>query len=474
MTTLATLSYGQRHALNELLAIFDGQWTNGLLPHIRFVPDQSGYRPDPADWAISPQTSGPTTMTTSGITQPPIMGVCAESVFRRLPDPAAHLGDWLTIVDGLDRFHRFLLTERDPTGEGLAVCLHPWETGTDNSPAFEPLLQATRAYLAAHEVPIDAFGRADMVHVPAEHRPTARDYTAYFGLIALFKRYDYDQARIAAETPFLLQDVLFNSLLVDSLLATARLEAGLADLLAGDRRAEGLRQRAGANIAAAERVVAAIRRHLWSPTDGLFYARDAHRGALLPTATVSSFMPLLAAIADDEQSARLLTHLQEPAAFWTTFPVASTAATDPAFDPLRYWAGPSWPVPNWLLRRALRDHAPDLAQRLRERTLTMLAEGEGDPSRWLDRAAQVMAYNSVGGFTTTPSRQQYQHAWLWDSAVAAVGWTLIADEPDPFDPVSPGPLFWEYYHPFTGAPLGARLMTWTAAVYLDLLAEDTP
>ncbi|MFN8498831.1 MAG: trehalase family glycosidase [Anaerolineae bacterium] len=470
----ALLSYGQRHALNELLAMFDGQWANGLLPHVRYVPDQSGYRPDPGDWGISPAASGLSAMETSGITQPPIMGTCAEMVFRRLPDPQAHLDDWLAIADGLERFHHFLLTERDPTGEGLVVCLHPWETGTDNSPAFEPLLGATRAYLAEKAVVIDAFGRADMVHVAVEHRPTAKDYTAYFGLIAIFKQHDYDQRRIAAATPFLLQDVLFNALLVDALYATARLEESLASLLTSQNsgRADALRQRANANTAAARRVADSIRRLLWSEADGIFYARDARRGELIPVATVSSFMPLLADIADARQATRLLAHLQDPAEFWTPFPVPSTAATDPAFDPLRYWTGPSWPVPNWLLHRALRSLAPDLSRRLRDSTLRMIAESDDDPARWWERATQVMAYNSVGGRTTTPSRQQYQHAWLWDSAVAAVGWTYTDEEPGPFDPTGPGPLFWEYYHPYTGAPLGARLMTWTAAVFLDLLAED--
>jgi hypothetical protein len=32
-------------------------------------------------------------------------------------------------------------------------------------------------------------------------------------------------------------------------------------------------------------------------------------------------------------------------------------------------------------------------------------------------------------------------------------------------------LFAEYYHPFTGAALGARRQSWTAAVALDLLAR---
>ena len=466
------LSYGQRHALNELVAIFDGQWANGLLPHVRYVPDQSGYRPDPTDWGISPATTGLAAMDTSGITQPPIMGTCAEMVFHRLPDPQAHLDDWLTIVEGLERFHRFLLTERVPTGEGLVVCFHPWETGTDNSPAFEPLLQATRAYLTENAIEIDTFGRADMVHVAVEHRPTAKDYTAYFGLIAIFKQHGYDQRRIAAETPFLLQDVLFNALLVDALYATVRLENELAALLATQNpgRADELRQRADANTGAALRVADSIRRLLWSEADGIFYARDARRGEQIPVATVSSLMPLLGDIADSRQASRLLQHLQNADEFWTPFPVPSTGATDPSFDPLRYWTGPSWPVPNWLLYRALRRLAPDLSLRLRDCTLRMIAESEGDPTQWRRRAAEVMAYNSVGGRTTTPSRQQYQHAWLWDSAVAAIGWTLVDDEPAAFDPASPGPLFWEYYHPYTGAPLGARLMTWTAAVFLDLLA----
>ncbi|MFN8485479.1 MAG: hypothetical protein U0768_20755 [Anaerolineae bacterium] len=470
----AALSYGQRHALNELVAIFEGQWANGLLPHVRYVPHQSGYRPDPTDWGISRTATGLAVMETSGITQPPIMGTCAEMVFQRLPDPQAYLAEWLAIADGLERFHHFLLTERDPTGEGLVVCLHPWETGTDNSPAFEPLLQATRAYLAEQAIAIDTFGRADMVHVAVEHRPTAKDYTAYFGLIALFKQHGYDQRRIAAETPFLLQDVLFNALLVDALRATARLEEALAPLLAPQdaRRADELRGGAAANIAAAERVAASIRRLLWCEADGIFYARDARGGELIPVATVSSFMPLLADIAAPDQAARLLARLQDPAEFWTPFPVPSTAPTDPAFDPLRYWTGPSWPVPNWLLHRALRSLAPALSQRLRDCTLRMIAESEGDPAQWQTRAAQVMAYNSVAGRTTTPSRQQYQHAWLWDSAVAAVGWTLVDNAPAAFDPATPGPLFWEYYHPYTGAPLGARLMTWTAAVFLDLLDES--
>ena len=66
-----------------------------------------------------------------------------------------------------------------------------------------------------------------------------------------------------------------------------------------------------------------------------------------------------------------------------------------------------------------------------------------------------------------------------DSAIVAVAWPLVSERPEtaelvaradrPSTPADPNPLFWEYYHPYTGEPLGARLMTWSAAILLDLL-----
>jgi hypothetical protein len=84
-----------------------------------------------------------------------------------------------------------------------------------------------------------------------------------------------------------------------------------------------------------------------------------------------------------------------------------------------------------------------------------------------------MEANSVGEDFTTPSRRQYQHGWLWDSAIVAGSWPLVSDNPQVGSLVQGqqagiGPGFWEYYHPVTGAPLGAAHMTWTASLYLEL------
>ncbi|HYP18801.1 MAG TPA: trehalase family glycosidase [Chloroflexia bacterium] len=486
------LAYGKRRALNEMHSIFGCQWASGMLPQIRFMtgPEgggEAGYRPNADDWGVTPEISGPTHLRTSGITQPPIVGLCAHDLFRKLTEAerAAHLADFLAFSHGLRRFHAWLLSKRDPWGEGLALCLHPWETGTDNSPAFDLLIEATRRYAQATNLPVHLFGRADTTHVPHRQRPTHRDYFAYFGLVALFKKLHYRQRDIIEASPFLLQDVLFNSLLAASLLAHGHLQVEIAGLLSGSHSKGADR---GELLAGAEesrelyhRVSAAIRRKLWHPDDGFFYSFDSRKNRPLPTPTVSGFGPLLPGIASDEQAARLVEHLTRPGRFGTPVPVPSTPADSPAFDPLRYWSGPSWPVTNWLVIRALRERHNDQALRLREvlrrSTLAMIEEGAG-AEHTRRAAALCMEANSVGEEFTTPSRRQYQHGWLWDSAIAAACWPLVPTKPGPAEAAAvevgtPG--FWEYYHPHTGEPLGAPRMTWTAALYLELLhMGDTP
>ncbi|HEX9989100.1 MAG TPA: trehalase family glycosidase [Chloroflexia bacterium] len=460
-------AYGTRRAINELLAIFSCQWRNGMLPQIRFTPGQEGYRPDANDWGVTEQISGHASLRTSGITQPPIIGLCAYEVFRKIgrQSQVAHCSDFLAISNELERYHEWLFRERDPWGEHLALCLHPWETGTDNSPAFDPLISAARDYIERQGISVDSFGRGDTVHVKQAHRPTARDYFSYFGLVALFKEQQYEQRAIIEASPFLLQDVLFNSLLAASLLALADLQADLAGIDEG--KATRLIEQADRNRELAGKVSAAIRGKLWHARDGFFYPYDVRGERLLTTPTVSTFMPLLGGVANEEQAARIIGHLLDPAEFRTNVPVPSTAANSPDFNPVRYWSGPSWPVTNWLVWRGLCERGSTCAETLRQSTLAMISEGS-DIDTTRDAALRVMERNSVGEAFTTPSTRQYQHAWLWDSAIVASSWPLVSEKPDVLPPHESEPGFWEYYEPHTGAPLGAAHMTWTASLFLEL------
>lgn len=444
-----------------------------MLPQIRFMEGPHGYRPDADDWGVAPEVSGPTYLRTSGVTQPPVVGLCLYEVFRKVKEEerVLHYSDFMAFSEGLERYHRWLLKERDPWGESLAVCLHPWETGMDNSPAFDPLIEKTRAYIEAHELPVQTFGRADTLHVKGEHRPTARDYFSYFGLLALFKEHDYDQGAIIEATPFLLQDVLFNALLVASLRSLAKLQDELAAIGGGGGgrvgASEKLKERAAHNMVRAEEVAEAIRGKLWEEPGGFFYSYDSRGGRLLRTRTVSGFTPLMGEIALPAQAKRLEGYMRDPGEFWTEVPLPSTSLSSPAFDPLRYWSGPSWPVTNWLVVRGLRERGSSLAEALRQSTLKMISEG-ADADRTRRAAMGVMERNSVGEEFTTPSTRQYEHGWLWDSAIVAASWPLVSARPTPYQPQEGDPGFWEYYQPHTGEPLGAANMTWTASLFLEL------
>jgi hypothetical protein len=464
------IRYGVRRAINEMLSIVSCQWQNGMLPHIRFVPGESGYRPDAADWDVRCKEAAGTALRTSGITQPPVLGLCLSRLYSRLtPDEAAALApDILRICEGICRFHHWLLTERDPHREKLAVCLHPWETGTDNSPAMAPLIEETHTWIELAGLNVDTYGRMDTRHVPPEQRPTGRDYFTYFGLISLFKRHTYDQRAIVEETPFLWQDVLFNTLLSISLTSMANLLETLDEQgLVPESKRAAMREMAREQRTEGQAVASTIREKLWHPGNGLFYGLDLRNERQVAIATVSSLMPLLGGAASDRQALRLIAHLTDPSSFATPVSVPSTPLNSPHFDPKRYWSGPAWPVTNWLLIEGLKSRRPDLAEKLRQSTLAMIAEGQ-KPESYREAATRVLMRNSYGEQFTTPSRQQYTHGWLWDSALVAMSWPLIADDVGREKQESE-PGFWEYFDPLTGEPLGAAGMSWTASLFLEML-----
>lgn len=148
-----------------------------------------------------------------------------------------------------------------------------------------------------------------------------------------------------------------------------------------------------------------------SPVTGLARDFDVHTGEWIHTATVAGFAPLLCVTDRDlrRRQRRLLTgpHWMGHPALVLPLPT-STSVSSPAFRRTTYWRGPVWPVMNWLLWWGLRHHGDaELAEQLKRNSLRLLVHEE----------------------------------------------------------------FAEYYDPLSGAPLGSRNQSWTAAVTLDWLAS---
>jgi hypothetical protein len=131
--------------------------------------------------------------------------------------------------------------------------------------------------------------------------------------------------------------------------------------------------------------------------------------------TCAGLSPLLLPSLDDVMLEKLVTRLRGPgfagARGLAYAVVPSTVPDTPGFQSRGYWRGPAWPVFNWLMWFALRQHGQaGLADELRASNLNMLARDEAR--------------------------------------------------------------FAEYFEPYTAEPLGSIDQSWTAAVAIDWLNQD--
>lgn len=346
--------FNPERALEEVRYMFKGQWKNGMLPHINFHHEDENYFPGPTIWNTENLPIGCNTLKTSGITQPAVFGFVLQRLHEilegKLPELDAFMAEMFPKVVAS---HRYLYQNRDPYKEGLVYIHHNWESGTDNSPIWDDILGA-----------IDVTGvrdvsklRRDIKNVDAAQRPTNENYQRYIYLIDLFAKHGYNDAKIVEECPFLVQDVLFNCMLVKS-------NASLISI--GRKYGWDVTEIEQWN----EKSIAAINTKLWNQQEGFYFAYDLKNQKQISIKTSSGFMPLFANICTTQQVIALSDHLSHtfiPGKEWMLCP--STAENETAFNPLKYWRGPVWINVNWMLYHGLLHYGEnELAARVKKDT----------------------------------------------------------------------------------------------------------
>ncbi|GAA3218486.1 trehalase family glycosidase [Nonomuraea helvata] len=318
--------WSPRRARVELLSLFGAQWRDGRVPHIVFNPEvpEGAYFPGPEFW----ESRAPSGTATSGIIQPPVHALAAWKTHLAEPDTAF----LRRIYPRLVAQQEFLRAARR-SPEGLISIVHPWESGMDNSPAWDLPLQAVRPATAG-------FVRRDLATVSADERPTDRDYERYVSLARAYRDTGYRRAgEFQVECP------LFNTAYG---VAEATL-AKIADVL-------GLDPEPHEREAAA--MTAAMVEHLFD--GGLFQARDVRTGRLLRSESTAGLTPLmLPGLPGEVADALIATALDRFALKDGALP--SYSPSGPDFDPARYWRGPSWINLTWLVWQGLTERRPDLA-----------------------------------------------------------------------------------------------------------------
>ena len=339
----ALIAVGLRHvdpalARREIRVLLDAQWRNGMVPHIVYPTGASDYFPTPDFWRTAGLAHGGP-IASSGLTQPPVLATALRLLLEAVPDEP-------TLALARDAFprilawHRWLRTARDPEGTGLVAIVHPWESGTDDSPRWAAPLAA----LGTPRPP--PYERRDQRHVRADERPHPDEYARFMDLIGRYRDDGWDDGALWERAPFLVQDVLFNAILVradDDLAALAR--------RLGEPTAEIDAWRLRARVAFDER--------LWDEARGRYLDIDLRTGGRPVANTWVTFAPFFAGVVDGARAERLIDEgLRATGRFATggdiRYALPTVAADDPAFEPRRYWRGPVWINANWLLARGLR------------------------------------------------------------------------------------------------------------------------
>ncbi len=326
-TALGWHRFDEARAWQEARTMFAGQWENGLLPHILFHDKADSYFPGPEVWGA--QSAIPS----STISQPPVWAIALALMLRDAKATDAARTEVRELLPRLIDHHRWWYRDRDLDNTGLVRSYHPWESGMDNSPAWdEPLARVPRV---AWE-----YQRRDLGHVDQSQRPSKQEYDRYLHLIELQRKNEFDPRRIDAASPYRVVDI-----------ATVSILHRATRELIGLCRQFGHEDAVPEFEAELERTRAAIGR-CWSDELRCFLNLDLVSNTPLGERTTATLLPLFGLLADEAQAGQMAALIEEWLAA-SAYALASTHPESPHYEAQRYWRGPVWQHVNWMIADGL-------------------------------------------------------------------------------------------------------------------------
>ena len=336
---LGFATFDRSRAWQELEMLLEGQWPNGMIPHILFRRDDPDYFPGPSVWQanLGPIPSG-------GISQPPVLSSIVRTLVDTGDEEDARRAE--AMFDRLARWHRWWHTERTPTGCPVVATVHPWETGRDNCPDWNIGMDAMSVHAE-----LEPYARMDTKHANPAQRPSKEQYDKFVTIIKFGRDVGWDQAALTNDGPFLMADPGIHFI-----------------LLRADRDLRALASQFGHDTAEVDGWIekgVAGSAYFWNPEIDGFCARDVRSEKFSSGFTNASALCFYADAGTESQRAATTAHIERIGGA-AKFLLPSWDPEAPMFEAQRYWCGPIWTQMNYIAAKGLAESGRTaLADRLR-------------------------------------------------------------------------------------------------------------
>jgi glycogen debranching enzyme len=307
-------SYRQpENAIADLRTLLQFQRADGFIPEIIF------WKPGGCLSRLADLYAAYSHPEFTDLSQMPMLAYSVRAIWQSTHDKNL-------LKEFVPKIARFLewWHSRDHDSDGLISIIHPWESGLDASPIYDPAFHLSNP------------------------RPW-RMYFHFWGLLHQYHKVGWDQELILKKEWFNVEDVGLCSVHADGWAVLAGLADEFDTELASRCRAYHLR------------LQEVIIRKCWDEEKEQFVSYFHQDGMEMASRTesIQTLFPLLLEGLPGHMQQKLVKKIKDPRRFWLPYPLPTVSRSEPQFNPQEsrlLSRGPMWPAPTWLVMEGLLKH----------------------------------------------------------------------------------------------------------------------
>ena len=335
--------FNLKYAFEEINTLLEGQWKDGMVPHILFHDLNTNYYPNHSVWNCGNKIKS------SGITQPPVLAIILKRILDK--NIIKDKEKIKSIIKKVKKYHQWLMKYRDPKNSGLVSILHPWESGYDNSPLWDEPLNAIKIEKNLK------YKRGDNKVVNPDFRPLDIDYDRYVTIKNHLRKNKYNPKKLYETSMFNVVDVGFNSIFLkankDLLYLLKKFNLEYKDIQNYIVKSETQIEK------------------LYDKRKKSFVNYDIKNKKKIIAPSITNYFILFADLKNKLINKEIIKTLRKHNSKDKFF-FSSIKPNNIKYEEKRYWRGPVWINCNWIIYQGLKDKDKKFANLVRRKTIDLV------------------------------------------------------------------------------------------------------